>query len=203
MPVKRRFTLWAIALGSASLAFVALPLVFSSQAQTPSSSNSMSAADAFKVVARVLRHPRCLNCHTVTEFPRVGDDRMRHRMNVMRGAKDHGVPGMQCSACHQDHNQERVGVPGAPHWGLAPLSMGWEGLDDRKLAETLIDQTKNGNRSFEDLHNHMAKDPLVLWAWDAGNGREAPPITHKDFIDAFRVWIDAGAPIPAAGVTSY
>ncbi len=30
-------------------------------------------------VASVLRHPRCMNCHTFTEFPRQGDDRHRHQ----------------------------------------------------------------------------------------------------------------------------
>ena len=162
-----------------------------------------SAEDPFATVARVLRHPRCLNCHTVTNFPRVGDQGLRHRMNVQRGPEDHGVPGMKCSTCHQESNQIASGVPGAPHWGLAPLSMGWEGLDDHDLAKTLIDRTKNGDRSLEDLVEHMEKDPLVGWAWDPGAGREAPQVSRQNFIAALEKWIEGGAKLPQKGVTSY
>ena len=163
----------------------------------------LSATEAFATVARVLRHPRCLNCHTVTDFPRVGDDGDPHRMNVRRGPDNHGPAGLQCSTCHQDRNQPEANVPGAPHWGLAPLSMGWEGLDDRQLAENLQNRAMNGDRSLEDLHHHVAHDPLVLWAWDAGAGREAPPVDHASFAEAFKAWVDGGAPLPPAGVTSY
>ena len=43
--------------------------------------------------------------------------------------------------------------------------MGWEGLDDKELAEMLIDKERNGGRSFEDLIHHMDQDHLILWAW--------------------------------------
>ena len=158
---------------------------------------------AFSTVARVLRHPRCINCHTLTQFPRVGDNGMRHRMNVLRGPKDKGVSAMQCSTCHSPKNQDLVGIPGAPHWQLAPLSMGWEGLDDHDLAKSLIDRKKNGDRSFEALIKHMGKDPLVLWAWQPGANRKSPPITHAKFIAAFKFWLNDGAQLPQPGVTSY
>jgi hypothetical protein len=32
-----------------------------------------ASAKLFKSIAQVLRHPRCMNCHTVTDFPRQGD----------------------------------------------------------------------------------------------------------------------------------
>jgi hypothetical protein len=35
-------------------------------------------------MAEVPRHPRCMNCHTVTEFPRQGNDRHRHQQMVAR-----------------------------------------------------------------------------------------------------------------------
>ncbi len=158
---------------------------------------------AFSTVARVMRHPRCLNCHTVTDFPRVGDDRRRHRMNVRRGPKDHGVPGMRCSACHQARNQDEAGVPGAPHWALAPLSMGWEGLDDHALAKSLLDRAKNGDRSLADLVRHMAEDPLVGWAWAPGKGRRAPAVSRKELVDAMKEWVAGGADVPPPGITSY
>lgn len=168
--------------------------------------NSVSASeqsqDAFKVVASVLRHPRCLNCHTNTDFVRVGDERMPHRMNVLRGANNKGVPGMRCSSCHQAENQNEVGVPGAPHWSAAPLSMGWEGLDDRSLAMALLDTKQNGNRTLADLSKHMSTDPLVLWGWNPGEGREQPPVDHDAFVAAFEAWIQNGAVLPPAGQTT-
>lgn len=170
---------------------------------TATTSVSDDPAAAFAKVARVLRHPRCLNCHTVTDYPRVGDDRRPHPQNVRRGPKDHGMAGLHCATCHQNQNVDVARIPGAPHWGLAPLSMGWEGLDDRELAEALVDLSKNGNRSHEALYEHMAKDPLVLWAWEPGVGRAAPSVTHEAFVHALETWFRAGAPLPAAGVTSY
>ncbi len=153
---------------------------------------------AFAQVASVLRHPRCLNCHPASDVPRVGDDRRPHAMNVVRGSDGGGVDGMRCSGCHQDHNQPLVGVPGAPHWKLAPLSMGWEGLDDHALAEALKDRARNGGRSLEELHVHVVRDPLVKWGWDPGPDRSPPPLSHEDFSRWFGAWLDAGAPSPPA-----
>ena len=190
--------------GLCGLVLIVLAVSSGFAREPAATSNAVTVGSAaFAEVARVLRHPRCLNCHTLTEFPRVGDDRKRHRMNVQRGKKDHGVPGLRCAACHQDKNQDRVGVPGAPHWGLAPLSMGWEGLDDHELAASLLDRVKNGDRSPEDLLKHVSHDPLVLWGWDPGAGRTKPAISHEEFVAAFRQWVEAGAPLPPRGVTSY
>lgn len=150
---------------------------------------------AFQKIATVLRHPRCINCHTVTDFPRQGDAGTPHTMSVLRGPDNHGTPAMQCLSCHRDANQ-RNGVPGAPHWGIAPLSQGWEGLDDHQLAEALKNRGKNGDRSLEKLYEHMAHDQLVAWAWTPGGKRLTPPIGHAEFADLVREWINHGAVSP-------
>jgi hypothetical protein len=161
------------------------------------------AQAAFSTVARVLRHPRCLNCHTNTQWPRVGNDRERHPQNVSRGKLGMGVPALRCSTCHQRENQDLVGIPGAPHWVLAPLAMGWEGLDDHDLAEAIKDPKKNGGRSLEEQLEHLAGDALVGWAWEPGAGRSAPPLSREQMVEAMRTWIEAGAPSPPAGIISY
>src|SRR6266487_4419331 len=115
---------------------------------------------AFRQMATVLRHPRCMNCHTATDFPRQGDERRRHDMLVSRGPDDHGAPAMRCSSCHQNVNQLN-GVPGAPNWGLASLTMAWENLDDHQLAEALKNPAKNSQRSLEQIYEHIAHDELV------------------------------------------
>src|SRR2546425_11888036 len=57
----------------------------------------------FAEFVSVLRHPRCMNCHSRGDFPRQGNDGHPHTMNVRRGAGGHwGAPG-KGSACQQDH----------------------------------------------------------------------------------------------------
>ncbi|MEL6105381.1 MAG: hypothetical protein AAFU85_05065 [Planctomycetota bacterium] len=158
---------------------------------------------AFAKVATVLRHPRCLNCHPSGDRPHVGDDRKLHGMNVQRGPENHGMPGLHCGACHRTENQEIPNIPGTPHWQLAPRSMGWEGLDDRQLAQMLIDKERNGNRSFKDLMHHMGTDPLVLWGWKPGDGRSIPPLSHEDFMQSLKTWLENGAAIPHEGETTF
>jgi len=150
---------------------------------------------AFRRIAGVLRDPRCMNCHTVTEFPRQGDDRHPHIMNVLRGDADHGVPGQRCSTCHQAANQVN-GIPGAPNWGLAPLSMGWEGLNDHQLAEAIKDPVRNGGRTLARIQEHMAHDVLVSWAWNPGAGRRSPSISQAELGRLVQEWIDTGAVSP-------
>ena len=148
----------------------------------------------FEPIYQVLTHPRCMNCHTKTQFPRQGDDRRRHEQLVMRGPDNHGAPTLQCSACHQDQNAADGKVPGAPHWALAPLSMAWEELSSPQLCRVLKDTSLNGNKSLEQLYTHMAEDELVLWGWTPGGGRTTPPLDHPEFVVALRSWINAGAP---------
>jgi hypothetical protein len=83
---------------------------------------------AWQQVYSVLTHPRCINCHTATAYPQQGDDRRRHRFNVVRGQTGMGVPAFTCAACHQHVNADSTGVPGAPGWHLAPLSMQWQDM---------------------------------------------------------------------------
>ncbi len=158
------------------------------------SGGALAQSPLFAPIYEVLTHPRCLNCHTVTDFPRQGDERRRHDQLVMRGDDNHGVPTLQCSACHQKQNVADDNVPGAPHWGLAPLSMGWEGLNPQQLCEALKDQSKNGGKDLAALLKHMSEDPLVLWGFAPGEGRSLPPVDHPRFVELLSDWVAAGGP---------
>jgi hypothetical protein len=136
-----------------------------------------------------------MNCHTVTNFPRQGDDRHRHQQLVMRGPKGTGAATLQCAACHQSGNSYDGNVPGAPNWHLAPLSMGWEGLNDSQLCRALKDLTKNGNRDLPALADHMIREALVQWAWAPG-ARAAPPVTQTAFHAAVQRWVSGGGACP-------
>jgi hypothetical protein len=104
--------------------------------------------EAFAVMDSVLTSPRCQNCHTLTDFPRQGDDRHPHRFNVVRGDGGHGAKGLPCFACHGRANNTSSGVPGADEdWHLAPLSMGWEGQSPALRCAHLKDPLRNGGRS--------------------------------------------------------
>ena len=154
------------------------------------------SAKLFKRIAEVLRHPRCMNCHTVTDFPRQGDTRHRHQQLVMRGSDGRGTPAMRCSNCHQEHNSTDGSVPGAHNWHLAPLSMAWEHLKtDKALCEAFVDARLNGGRDIAAIAQHMTTDPLVQWAWTPG-ARKPPPIGQQEFHALVRRWAATGGACP-------
>ena len=102
---------------------------------------------AWEQVYSVLTSPRCINCHTATNYPQQGDDRHRHFANVVRGPGNIGVPALNCEGCHQEVNADSTGVPGGPGWHLAPLSMRWTCLIRRStiLSWTLLRRRWSGN----------------------------------------------------------
>src|SRR5260370_3324212 len=101
-------------------------------------SRSEEGLAAWQQVYSVLTHPRCINCHTATNYPQQGDDRHRHFANVVRGPAGKGVPALQCVTCHQEANADSTGVPGAHDWHLAPLSMKWQDLNDKILSRAEV-----------------------------------------------------------------
>lgn len=161
---------------------------------------------AWNQLYAVLISPRCINCHTATNYPQQGDDRHRHFANVIRGPGGIGVPGLNCQSCHQEGNADSTGVPGGPGWHLAPLSMQWQDMNDRPLSSAAVcrsvtDRSKNENMDGQDLLKHHEKADLVLWAWNPGRrpdstSRTLPPISHQQFVAATRTWVEAGTPCP-------
>jgi len=154
----------------------------------------------FTAFVPVLRHPRCMNCHSQGDYPRQGDDGHPHTMNVKRGPEGHGVTAEKCSACHQDHNLAGAHLPpGAPNWGLPPASMPmiWQGLTDAQICESIKDRKQNRNRNLDQLVEHLTADKLVMWAWNPGEGRTPVPMPHDEFSAKVKQWRAMGAPCPA------
>jgi hypothetical protein len=130
---------------TAAVALMSLALWgLSAPGQTVPTDQAALARQAFVELADVLKHPRCINCHTSEDFPRQGDDRHRHTFNVTRGVDDRGAVAMRCGTCHQSANQMASGVPGAQGWRLAPLRMAWEGLSTGDLCRALLDPQRGG-----------------------------------------------------------
>jgi hypothetical protein len=186
--------------GLAVVAALSLLAAIAAWAQSPRPDAAPGGA-LFLRIAPVFEHPRCMNCHTKVDYPRQGDDRHRHAMNVRRGGDGHGAAAMRCTACHGRGNNAVSGVPGADEdWHLAPLSMGWEGLAAGEICRNLADPAKNGGRTGSQVVDHL-NTPLVRWAWSPGQtaqgaARTSPPLSHADFVAAAQAWITAGAPCP-------
>ena len=181
----------------AIIAFAAAALV-AVQCGTAPAPVSPGAA-AFDTVYRVLQHPRCANCHPIGNRPHVGDHGETHPQNVQRGTEGTGRFAMRCSTCHQPQNTDGPHLPpGAPHWQLPKPDMPlvFEGRSRADLARQLADPLQNGNRTPEQLIEHVTQDPLVLWGWDPGPGRAPVDVPHADFVAAFRTWVDGGCAVP-------
>lgn len=158
----------------------------------------------FKEAARVIQHPRCLNCHPADRTPTQGDNLHSHVPNMRADAEGHGPAGMPCNTCHQAQNtptnvQPIETIPGHAHWMLAPLSMAWQGKSTGEICEQVKDPARNGNRDLQKIHEHMALDTLVGWAWHPGAGRSPAPGTQKVFGELIAAWIETGAACPAPG----
>jgi hypothetical protein len=186
-------------------------LAFDGASQTPRTKSSAvqgasvqdSGAAAFEAMVPALRHPRCMNCHSAGDFPRQGNDSHPHTMQVRRGPDGQGLNSVQCSTCHQDHNLAGVHTPpGAPDWHLPPpeTPMIWEGLTDGQLCELLKDPKQNGNRTVQQIVEHMAT-PLVVWGWTPGEGRTPIPMKLSVFQAHVSAWADKGAGCPTATST--
>jgi hypothetical protein len=157
-----------------------------------------AAAAAFEAIIPVLRHPRCMNCHSKGDYPRQGDDSHPHAMHILRGPYGLGATAAHCSSCHQEHNVEGVHTPpGAPDWHLPSpaMPMIWEGRSDREICELFKDPKQNGGRTPQEIVEHM-HTPLVLWGWNPGEGRTPIPVSQKEFLADVSAWAAKGAACP-------
>jgi hypothetical protein len=127
-----------------------------------------------------------------------------------------GTPYERCTFCHGTTNDPVTGIPGttnpmgtdptAPFWAVAPASMAWESepgvpLNGATLCANLLNTQLNGNRTPEQLLEHITNEPLVNWSFNPGigqngNPRTTPPIPHDQLIQSFQIWINEGTPCP-------
>ncbi len=156
----------------------------------------------FTEAGKVIQSPRCLNCHPVTRQPTQGDDLHAHVPFMTAGAGDHGAPGLPCRSCHGGTNVATLAssiltIPGNPRWGLAPASMAWQGRSLGEICIQMKDLARNGGRTLAAIHEHVATDPLVGWAWHPGSGRVPAPGSQAEFGKLIEAWIASGAQCPS------
>lgn len=187
----------------AAAVWLSRPVTAAEPPKTPGVATASDSNDGalFTAFVPVLRHPRCMNCHSKGDYPRQGNDSHRHTMLVMRGPAGFGVTAEKCSTCHQDHNLGDAHLPpGAPGWHLPAPSMPmiWEGLTDAQLCASIKDPKQNRGRNLDQLVEHLTEDKLVMWGWIPGPGRTPVPIPHDEFSAKVKKWQAAGAPCPSS-----
>lgn len=173
---------------------LALPLAGSAAA-----ADAAAARAAFARVYAVFSHPRCLNCHPAGDRPLQGDHSVTHAPRVQRGVDGKGQYALKCAACHQTSNLSGEHLPpGAPGWHLPSTSMKlvFEGRKPGELCRQLKDPRQNGGKTLAQLHEHVAKDPLVAWGWAPGEGRTPAPGTQAELAADVKTWIDGGTACP-------
>jgi hypothetical protein len=160
--------------------------------------DSIESVEAFMQVYKVLMSPRCMNCHPSGDVPLQGDDNHLHTMFPKRGKDGKGVYAMKCANCHQPENTPGLNTPpGNPNWHLPPgdMKMVFQGRTPAELAKQIMDPKLNGHKTKQQLLEH-AHDGLVMGAWNPGEGRTVPPMSHEEFAKAWTTWIEKGAYAP-------
>lgn len=117
-----------------SAAFAQSSQTLKSPAEFDSISDKAARSRAmFTELGKVLTHPRCMNCHPAGANPTQGSDRHEHMPMVWREDAATGTIGTTCAQCHGAENFKVTeatsyqSIPGHPRWGLAPLTMAWQG----------------------------------------------------------------------------
>ena len=161
--------------------------------------DSVASKKAFLKVYSVLMSPRCMNCHPSGDIPLQGEDSHLHLQGVKRGPDGKGLYALKCSNCHQTHNLPGLHMPpGNPKWGLPPadMKMVFQGRTPHQVAIQLLDKKRNGGKTIKALIAHITSDSLVLGGWHPADGLAKPPLSHPEFVKAFKEWISKGAVSP-------
>src|SRR5215510_11884772 len=189
---------------------LALEEATASTSRTP---DAAIARAAFVEAYKVFMHPRCVNCHPAGDSPLRGEDSRPHTgLRLRRGPDGQGVLTLKCTNCHQAQNQQGLHMPpGAPNilsdgsqdvsnprWRLPSQQtpMIFQGRSAAQLCRQLQDPKQNGALTAEQLIHHVSNDPLVLWGWNPGEGRTTPPISHDQFVESIKQWLDNSGACP-------
>ena len=161
--------------------------------------NHAAAVAAFKKMLPVMKHARCINCHTDITYwddpgePASGDysgypaKPATHKggdiNTIDPGVKDtyggQKVEFMPCADCH---------TKAPPEW--ANSGPRWTGLDDYQLCLEMKRAKFNG----ENLLDHLRTDSLVKLAFQGQRAMdltpEPPPMSHSEFLRVTTEWIN-------------
>jgi hypothetical protein len=74
--------------------------------------------------------------------------------------------------------------------------MAWQNKSVGDICRQLKDVKRNGGRDLAALQEHIAKDNLVAWGWNPGEGRQSAPGSQEAAGKLVQAWIDSGAECP-------
>lgn len=127
----------------------------------------------FAEAAKVLTHPRCMNCHPATDRLLQGNDKHPHQPVATRQTP--------CVTCHTDHNftlHERASyrsIPGHPRWMAAPIEMAWEGKSVGEIADRSRIPTE---MAAEILRCYTSTWRMTIW-WHGAGSRATDAIPRR------------------------
>lgn len=161
--------------------------------------------EAWSRIYEVASHPRCSNCHTgdsgipMWSGPSYGKTRP-HGMNISAGESRIGAEFVACQTCHTTSDRGNDTPHMAPRvnalWRLAPPEAFWFGKSSEEICNQLRDRETNGDRSFQEIAQHLDHDVILHWAWNPGGGREAAPYSLQEHVNDILAWGAAGGPCP-------
>ena len=158
----------------------------------------------FNEVAKVVTHPRCMNCHPAGEHPTQGNDQHEHMPPTCAARPASASPGVLLGLPHREelhagrHRRDATRAFRAIRAGSSRRSR-WRGRASRSARSASSSRTRSATaaRSLALLHEHFAKDDLVAWGWAPGEGREPAPGTQQQLGELAQAWIDTGAECPS------
>ena len=158
--------------------------------------------EAWSKIYQLVSHPRCANCHVADGTPMWSGPHygktIPHAMYV--GGDPElllGNPGMMCTTCHMAENSAKLhGPPGNEVWHLPPKEMVWWNKSSAEICAQLKDPARNGDRTLEEIAEHIANDSLVAWGWAPGPGRQPAPFSAQEAANFVTSWSAQGAPCP-------
>jgi hypothetical protein len=185
MKLKFTASVTILLLVGALLAATKGPLTSSVYVTVSSNETIVTNSDeAFDKMMDVLTNKRCVNCHSIDNIPKQGDDCHSHYLRTNRGANNRGFEATNCTNCHQYENNNYSGVP---DWVLVAASMYWEGPSRIEIAESIMDSEHSDGRTPEEITHYLTEHELVLWTWKfrvdvIGFPRELAPVSKENYI---------------------
>ena len=166
----------------------------------PSRDDGLAAWDE---IFAVTSHPRCTNCHVGDAGVPMwngliyGSDAV-HGMHVQAGESRVGAETMACRTCHISAQSDNA-TPHAPPmiddaWRLPPAELAWLGKTSDEVCAQLRNPDTNDGFAMDELATHLETSLFVAWGFAPGAGRDEPPGTLDDMVDALKLWAAAGTP---------
>lgn len=167
---------------------------------------------AFTDIQDVFIHPRCKNCHTSEDRPKVGEGSTTTHVMFMNNQVERGDGN--CLTCHSLNNppttdpdyQNAPKVVTTPvEWHMPDVT---DSFDNKSITEICnhIVMREGGRNNLQDLEDnlvddHIEIDNLVKWAFNPVTHNpnytlQSPNMTHFEFVAKMRQWIQAGASCP-------